>query len=74
MDQTQLVVASGGAPQPLGVAGLAMRRLSLTEAVTFLYSSGVTGYNSLRRASHEKVTTDGVKTSGVRALSGRSEL
>ena len=29
-DQTQLMITSGGAPRPLGVAGLAMRQLSLT--------------------------------------------
>ena len=38
VDWTQLVVT-------LGNAGLAMRRLSLTESVSFLYSSGVTGDN-----------------------------
>ena len=40
----------------------------------FLHGSGVTRDNSVCRVSHEKVTTHGVKTSGVRALTGRSEL
>ena len=51
-----------------------MRRLSLAELVRFSCFGGVTGGNSVRRVSHEKVTTYGVKTSGVCALSGRSGL
>ena len=74
MDRSQLVATSGGAARPLGVAGLAVRRLSPGKPVTFLYSSGLTEDNSVCGVSHEKVTTHGVKTSGVRTLSGRSEL
>ena len=46
-----------------------MRRLSLTKPVSFLYSSGGTGDNSVRHVSREKVTTDGVKTSEIRTSS-----
>ena len=167
VDRSQLVATSGGAPRPLGVARLAMRRLSLTQLVSssrdrrctrplgvvglamrrhslevhstlgscptchaatlphragsvqwserksytcgvggsdpadgtvwrwtptlgscrtrhaaalphqachFSAHGGVTGDNVVRRVSHEKVTTDGVKTSRERALSERSEL
>ena len=51
-----------------------MRRLSLAELVHFSCFSGVTGGNLVRRVSHEKVTTAGVKNSGVCAFSGRSGL
>ena len=60
MDGSLLVVSYGGAPR--------------TMLVRWLYYSGVTGDNSVRHVSHQKSTTEGVKTSGVRALSGRSEL
>ena len=69
VDRSQLVASSRGAPRPLGVAGLAMRRLSFAELVRFSCSGGVTGGNPVRRVPHEKVTTDGVKTSRVRGLS-----
>ena len=51
-----------------------MRWLSLAELVRFSCFGGGTGGNSVRCVSHEKVTTDGVLTSGVRLLSGRSGL
>ena len=37
VDRSQLVASCGGAPRPLAVDGLAMRRLSLTKPVSFWY-------------------------------------
>ena len=41
MDRSLPVVSSGGAPRPLGVARLAMRRLSFTMPVRCLSCGGV---------------------------------
>ena len=46
VDLSQLVASFGGAPRPLGVAGLAMRRLSLAALVCFSCFGGVIGGNS----------------------------